>query len=736
MGSDHCAGVVKRIIESFKSIERAETSFANQEVLITFRGSDISELDAILREIQRSGYEPSKASAGGGGVEEEEEEAKKALSLLWRKFVFGAVLSAVAVLLVLWDMLGLPRVSQKVSVFLQFLVTLPVMFYVGGYIFSAAWAKARRSVADMDTLIAMGTGAAYVYSLVATFLPNLLSAGGIKPEVYYETAAVIITLIVLGKYLEDRAKRGASEAIRKLLGLQAKTARVVRDGREQNIPIEDVRVGDVLIVRPGEKIPVDGEVIEGSSSVDESMITGESMPVSKRAGDEVIGATINKQGSFSLRATGIGKDTMLAHIIDMVKRAQASKAPIQRLVDVISSWFVLAVILIAVASFTVWLAVGGFAGFTVALVVAVSVLIIACPCALGLATPMAIMVGTGKGAEHGILIKDATALERAHKVTAIVFDKTGTLTEGKPKVTDVAFAEGSDEKRVAESVLAAEKLSEHPLAQAIVEGAPSWGAQGIARAENFLAHEGKGVAADVAGERILVGTPAFLAEQGVGRSIELESRAQNLERDGKTVVFVAVDGKPCAIIAIADTLKENAHEIVKTLEELGIEPVMMTGDNERTAQAIAKEVGIARVFARVLPQDKVEKIKVLQAEGKIVAMAGDGINDAPALVQADIGIAMGSGTDVAMESAGLTLLRGDIGKILSALRLSRRTMRAIKQNLFWAFIYNTLGIPVAAGILYPFTGLLLSPILASAAMAFSSLSVVLNSLRLKRLALT
>ncbi|PIR49302.1 copper-translocating P-type ATPase [Candidatus Peregrinibacteria bacterium CG10_big_fil_rev_8_21_14_0_10_54_7] len=729
MGSDHCAGVVKKVIESFGSVQEAQTSFANREATITFKNND-AELGEILKAIRNAGYEPSVIS----GVETTDQDAddRRSLILLRNKVMVGVALSLVILGIVYASFFGM-EIPANVSNVLQLIFTLPILFWTGGKIFSGAYAKAMRKIVDMDTLIALGTGAAFLYSLVATFTPDILSGSGIEPDVYYDTAAVIITLILLGKYLEERAKKGTSEAIRKLLGLQPKTARVIREGKETDIPLSEVQVGDVLLVRPGEKIPVDGTVIDGSSAVNESMVTGESIPVSKHPGDSVIGATINETGSFRMKATKVGAETVLAHIIEIVKKAQASKAPIQRLADQVSAIFVPVVIVIAILSFGAWLFFGGGVNaFTSALVAAVSVLIIACPCALGIATPTAVMVGTGKGAEHGILIKDATALENAHKVTAVVFDKTGTLTEGKPRVTDIAMAEGLTQEDILPLVLAIEKQSEHPLAQAIVVDFKEKGLQEY-ESKDFQAHRGKGVSATVHGTPVLVGTQRFLTEQGIMRCAELDEKAKELERTGKTVVFIACGKKPGAIIAIADTLKENAVETVRELRKLGIEPIMITGDNEDTAKAIAKQAGIERVFARVLPEEKAERIKSLQAEGAIVAMAGDGINDAPALVQADIGIAMGSGTDVAMESAGMTLLKGDISKILQALRLSRSTMRVIKQNLFWAFAYNTLGIPIAAGVLYPFTGLLLSPVIASAAMSFSSLSVVLNSLRLKKM---
>lgn len=749
MCSDHCARTVEKIIRENPNVENAQTSYATEEAKITFRGENPDGLDATIKSIRQAGYHPhvpDTQSAGnhgmdhamhgnhGGQMQHGNGHEHHAVSGLQRKVVISAVFSTVTFGFAMHEMLGV-QISEYLSAYIQLLTTTPVVLWAGRHFYTSAWAKGKRGIADMDTLIALGTGTAYVYSLVATFAPSVLTSQGIAPAVYFDTAAVIITLILLGQLLEERAKRGASEAIRMLLGLQAKTARVLRDGIETDIPLSEVRAGDILLVRPGEKIPVDGEVTEGSSSVNESMVTGESLPVEKTVGDTVIGSTINETGSFRMRATNVGADTVLAHIIETVKQAQSSKAPIQRLADKVSSIFVPVVVVIAIVTFGAWMVFGGaVGGFASAIVAAVSVLIIACPCALGIATPTAVMVGTGKGAEHGILIKDATALENAHTITAVVFDKTGTLTEGKPRVTDVVTLGGAQEQDVLALVMAVERLSEHPLAEAIVRYAREHGAA-EQDAADFQAHRGKGVRATVNGKEVLIGTTRFLSERSVSGTDALEAEARPREQQGKTVMFVAVAGAAAAIIAVADTLKPQAATTVRELKAMGIEPIMLTGDNEETARAIAAQAGIDRFFARVLPEEKAEKIKALQSEGKIVAMAGDGINDAPALVQADIGIAMGSGTDIAMESAGMTLLKGDISRILQALRLSRSTMRTIKQNLFWAFAYNTLGIPIAAGVLYPFTGLLLSPVIASAAMSFSSLSVVLNSLRLKRLRL-
>jgi Cu+-exporting ATPase len=604
----------------------------------------------------------------------------------------------------------------------------------------------------MDTLVAMGTGAAYLYSLAATIMPEFFAGfttgaaaaahgtpaghatGGAGAAhmvpVYYEAAAVIIVLILLGKYFEARATGRTTAAIKRLIGLQAKTARVVRDGQEQDVPIEAVIVGDRVLVRPGEKIPVDGTVESGQSAVDESMLTGESMPVEKAAGDSVFGATINTTGALRLVATKVGADSALQQIVRLMQEAQGSKAPIARLADRISGVFVPIVIAIAVVTFGAWWFVSpADTRLSMALVTAVSVLIIACPCALGLATPTAIMVGTGRGAEQGILIKGGEALETAHRLTAIVLDKTGTITHGKPAVTNVTPAAGFDAAELLRLAASAEQHSEHPLAAAIVREAVG---RGVALSEpaQFTAVVGHGVEATVEGKKLLVGKAALLQQRGV--SITLADRAAELAASGRTPMFVAVDGREAGIIAVADTIRPESKDAIATMHGLGLRVVMMTGDNRRTADAVASQVGVDQVYAEVLPKDKADKVKALQAEGHIVGMVGDGINDAPALAQADVGLAVGTGTDVAMESADITLMRGDLRAVPQAIALSHATMRAIKQNLFWAFIYNLIGIPIAAGLLYPFTGWLLSPIIASAAMAFSSVSVVLNSLRLAR----
>ncbi|MCC6320566.1 MAG: copper-translocating P-type ATPase [Phycisphaerales bacterium] len=634
---------------------------------------------------------------------------------------------------------------------LQLALTTPVLVWGGGRFFRSAWKGLKHFSANMDTLVAMGTGAAYAYSLAATIWPSFFAGvatgtaqgahstatmagmrGGEMVPVYYEAAAVIIVLILLGKYFEARATGRTTAAIKRLIGLQAKTARVVRDGHEQDVPVENVIVGDRVLVRPGEKIPVDGKVESGQSAVDESMLTGESVPVEKKPGDDLFGATMNTTGALRLVATKVGADTALQQIVRLVQEAQGSKAPIARLADRISGIFVPIVIAIAVLAFTVWwFASPPGTRLSMALVTAVSVLIIACPCALGLATPTAIMVGTGLGAERGILIKGGEALETAHKMTAIVLDKTGTITHGKPSVTDVVPVPGSsfDEAELLRLAASAEQHSEHPLAAAIVREANNRGVS-LSEPSHFAAVVGHGVEATVDGRQLLVGKAALLQERGV--TVSLTNRAAELAALGRTPMFVAVDGREAGIVAVADTIRPESNEAIATMHGLGLRVVMMTGDNRRTADAVASQVGVDQVYAEVLPKDKADKVRVLQAEGHIVGMVGDGINDAPALAQADVGLAVGTGTDVAMESADITLMRGDLRAVPQAIALSHATMRAIKQNLFWAFIYNLIGIPIAAGLLYPFTGWLLSPIIASAAMAFSSVSVVLNSLRLAK----
>ncbi|MGW2706747.1 heavy metal translocating P-type ATPase [Streptomyces sp. NPDC001340] len=649
---------------------------------------------------------------------------------LFRRVMVGAVLTLPVLFAVMaHELFGADWVpGWMLNHWLQLALITPVMFWTGWPIHRIGWLTLRHRGADMNSLITLGTSAAYGYSLLVTLAPSLLPEN--LREVYFEAVGVILTLILLGRFLEARAKAGTGEAIRALLGLQARTARVVRDGAEAEIPVDEVVVGDEIVVRPGEKIPVDAEVLSGASAVDESMVTGEPMPVTKRAGDTVIGATVNTTGSLRVRAAKIGADTMLAQIIRMVQQAQASKAPIQRLADAISAYFVPAVIAVAIATFALWYTVGPAPALTLALVSAVSVLIIACPCALGLATPLSVMVGTGKGARAGILIRSAEALETAHKLDTVVLDKTGTVTAGKPVLTDVRPAGGFGEAEVLRLVAAAEADSEHPLATAIVVSARERGLT-VPAATAFDSVTGKGVQATVDGKAVLVGTARLLADVGIGTA-QLAAQAEEFSGQGKTPVLAAVDGRPAGVLAVADTVKDDSAQAITALHRLGIETVILTGDNARTAAAIARQVGVRRVLAEVLPEHKADEIRRLQGEGRIVGMVGDGINDAPALAQADVGMAIGTGTDVAIEAADITLISGSLSGVVTAIRLSRATMRNIKQNLFFALVYNAVGIPIAAGALYPLWGIRLSPIIAAAAMALSSLSVVTNASRLRR----
>jgi Cu+-exporting ATPase len=622
------------------------------------------------------------------------------------------------------------------------MLATPVQFWAGWRFYKGAWGALRHGQANMNTLVAVGTSAAYLYSAVATLAPQLFAG---RADVYFDTSALIITLILLGRLLEARAKGRTNEAIKKLAGLRAKIARVIRDGEEVDVPVDDVSVGDVVVVRPGEKIPVDGRVLIGGSAVDESMITGESIPVNKGPGDEVIGATINASGSFRFEAKRVGKDTALFQIMRLVEEAQGSKAPIQRLADKISGVFVPIVIVLATVTFLVWLLFGPEPAFTLALLNFVAVLIIACPCAMGLATPTSIMVGTGKGAESGILIKGGEALEGVHKLDIVVLDKTGTLTRGKPELTDLVASNGISEDELLRLVASAERTSEHPLGEAIVKGAKQRGIA-LSEVEEFEAVAGGGVRARVEGHEVLIGNRRFLTESGISED-GLVPRSEKLAAGGKTPVFVAVDGRPAGLVAVADVVREESSEAVERLHSLGLEVAMLTGDNSRTAEAIARELGIDHVLAEILPGDKAAEVKRLQAEGKRVGMVGDGINDAPALAQANVGIAIGTGADVAMEAADMTLISGDVRGVARAISLSKATVRNIKQNLFWAFAYNVALIPVAAGVLYaffaggtvpealrPFFGEygFLNPVLAAAAMALSSVTVLGNALRLRR----
>ena len=681
--------------------------------------------------IEKAGFRLPQQLEGRSALDIEKEAREKELSDLRTKLSVSAVLATLILIGSLQEMLPfIAFFPRKTMWILLFILTTPVQFWAGRHFYQNAWASLKHGGTNMNTLVVVGTTAAYAYSTALTFFPSFFEGIGIHSGVYFDTAAIIITLILFGKYLEARAKSRAGEAIKKLLGLQPRTARVVRDGSERDIPIDDVEVGDLVVVRPGEKIPLDGVIRKGYSSVDESMLTGESLPVEKNAGDPVIGATMNKTGSFTFETTKIGKDTMLSQIVRLVQEAQGSKAPIQRLADYISSIFVPTVMTIAVITFAIWYLFGpAETRFTFALLNFIAVLIIACPCAMGLATPTAIMVGTGKGAEQGMLFKNAESLEGSQKIDTIVLDKTGTLTRGEPEVTDI-IEKDMDEIKILYFAASAEKGSEHPLGDAIVRAATERGIN-LDTPDAFEALPGHGIKAKLQGRDILLGNERLMSERAIDFSA-LKSEAEGLSTLGKTPMFVAVDNKPAGIIAVADTLKEHSREAVSQLNALGLEVVMLTGDNRRTADAIANQLGITRVLAEVLPQDKMEMVKQLQGEGRVVAMVGDGINDAPALTQADVGIAIGTGTDVAIEASDVTLIKDDLRVVAKAMRLSRRTMKTIKQNLFWAFFYNVIGIPIAAGALYPFFQLLLNPMFASAAMAFSSVSVVTNSLRLKK----
>ncbi|HXG85541.1 MAG TPA: heavy metal translocating P-type ATPase [Pyrinomonadaceae bacterium] len=724
-----------------RGVVKSNFNLATMAVAVEYL-PDAGDVKAIRRAIEDFGYRVREVSGSGASGENSLEKAH-ALEYadLKRKFWVAAVLSLPILVIVMShgtiELFNFPGVN-----WLQLFLATPVVFYSGWQFYRGAWAAFRHRAADMNTLIAVGTGTAYIYSILATVFPSFfanaigqtMNMPGMESTptvpVYFEAASVIIALIVLGRMLEARAKGQTGAAIKKLVGLQAKTARVIRDGREMEIETEEVVPGDVVLVRPGEKIPVDGVLVEGSSAIDESMLTGESLPVEKKTGDEVFGATINKTGAFQFKATKVGKDTALQQIVRLVQDAQGSKPPIAKLADTISGIFTPVVICIAIATFVIWfVAASPEVRFTMALVNFVSVLIIACPCALGLATPTAIMVGTGKGAENGILIKGGDSLETAHKLNTVVLDKTGTITKGEPSLTDVITADGFAENDFLRIVASAEKQSEHPLAAAIVRGAADRNLQ-FEKVENFNALEGRGIEAKVSGKDLLLGNLRLMTERKIALN-GAESTVEKLARMGKTPMFAAIGGKFAGVVAVADTIKPESKDAIRALQNLGLEVVMMTGDNRRTAEAVAAQVGIKRVLAEVLPEGKSSEIKRLQAEKKIVGMVGDGINDAPALAQADVGIAIGTGTDVAIEASDITLIKGDLRGVVTAIALSKATIKAVKQNLFWAFIYNVLGIPIAAGLLYPLTGWLLSPIIASAAMSLSSVSVVANSLRLR-----
>ena len=672
-------------------------------------------------------------------VAADEEEDDSELRSMTLRFWVSVVLGLPVLLLAMLPAVGVPideLIGGGLSRWLQFGLSTPVVLWAGWPFFVRGWRSVVTWNLNMFTLIAIGVGAAYAYSAFAILLPDYIP-DSFKEHghvaVYFEAAAVIVALILLGQVLELRARRRTSSAIRELLSLAPPTARVIRDGREAEVPLDEVHQGDTLKVVPGEKVPVDGEITSGKSTVDESMITGEPLPVVKVVGDSVIGGTVNQTGSFQMRANRVGQDTVLSQIVQMVANAQRSRAPIQRVVDVVSSWFVPAVVAVAILTFVAWSLLSPVEPrLAFALVNAVAVLIIACPCALGLATPMSIMVGVGRGAKDGVLIKDAEVLEVMEKVDTIVVDKTGTLTEGRPRLTEVLPAETIAEDELLRFAASVEQNSEHPLGRAIVEAAGEREIES-ASVEDFDSVTGGGVMGSIDGKLVLVGKVAFLIEKEVAGVDSMTAEAERLQHEGRTVMFVSVDGSFAGLLAVADPIKDSTPEAIQTLHDLGLKVIMLTGDNERTAAAVAKKLGIDQVFAGVSPQDKNERIKALRGEGRVVAMAGDGINDAPALAEANVGVAMGTGTDVAIESAGVTLVKGDLRGIVKAVQLSRKTMRNIRQNLFFAFIYNTLGVPVAAGVLVPFFGMaaLLNPMIAAAAMSFSSVSVVTNALRLR-----
>ena len=743
-----CVNRITRFLGKVEGVEDANVNLANETATVKFDVSRVT-LDDLAEAIDAAGYvartgQAASATRATDILEAAEartnrdEATAKHLASLRIRFVVAAILS-IPLLGGLARMTVAPWLPAVLSEpIFQLALATPVQFWAGWPFYVAAWKAFRHRAADMNTLIVVGTSAAYLYSVAAILAPAFFLAAGVGggddgPPLYFDTAAAIITLILLGRFLEVRARTHASDAIRRLIGLAPRMARVVRgDGVELDLPVEEVRVGDIVRVRPGESIAVDGVVVDGASAVDEGMLTGESLPATKRAEDLVIGGTLNSTGTLTYRATRIGADTVLARIVRLVSEAQGSRAPIQRLADVVTGYFVPVVLGLAGLTFVVWFVAGPAPAFNLALLNTVAVLIIACPCALGLATPTSIMVGTGKGAEAGVLFRDAEALERLGSVRVVVLDKTGTLTEGKARVTDVVRAEHAPaEQQILRLVAAAERGSEHPLAAAIVRDAVEIRGLTLADATNFEATAGGGIRAVVEGTSVLVGRPGYLEAAGIGFA-ELQVPADAIAADGRTPVFVALDGRAVAVIGVADSLKEGSVEAVAELHRLGLEVVMLTGDNHRTAEAIGRAAGIDRVLADVRPDGKAAAVVELQASGKPVAMVGDGINDAPALASAAVGVAMGTGTDVAMESAGVTLISGDLRGLVTAIALSRATMRNIRQNLFWAFAYNVVLIPVAMGAAYPLTGLLLDPILAAAAMALSSVTVVSNALRLRR----
>ncbi|EOH95086.1 heavy metal translocating P-type ATPase [Enterococcus haemoperoxidus ATCC BAA-382] len=727
-----CAQTIEKATSKLTGVTKASVNLATEKMVVDFDPSIINVSD-ITKAVSDAGYEAIEQVDSADTVDKDREKKQKHIKEMWQRFWLSAVFTVPLLYVAMGHMVGLPlptfldpMMHAETFAMVQLVLTIPVL-YLGRSFFTVGFKALFKGHPNMDSLVALGTSAAVAYSLYGT---AMIFAGDpqFTMALYYESAGVILTLITLGKYFEAVSKGKTSEAIKKLMGLAPKNARVFRNGQEMEIPVDSVQLDDTIIVRPGEKIPVDGVVIEGSSAIDESMLTGESMPVEKKIGDNVIGASINKNGSFRFKATKVGKDTALSQIIKLVEDAQGSKAPIAKMADKISGVFVPIVMVLSVLAGLAWYFLGQ-ESWVFALTITISVLVIACPCALGLATPTAIMVGTGKGAENGVLIKSGDALETTHKIETIVFDKTGTITEGKPKVTDIVTINDISRDELLRLAASAEKGSEHPLGEAIVNGAEEKNLA-FAKTEDFAAIPGHGIEVTIEGSRLLLGNKKLMDDRGISLG-NLGVTSDQLAEQGKTPMYIAKDGKIAGIIAVADTIKPNSIPAIKKLHQMGIEVAMITGDNKRTAQAIAKQVGIDRVLSEVLPEDKANKVMKLQKEGKKVAMVGDGINDAPALAQADIGIAIGSGTDVAMESADIVLMRSDLMDVPTAVELSKATIKNIKENLFWAFAYNTLGIPVAMGVLYLFGGPLLNPMIAGAAMSFSSVSVLLNALRLK-----
>jgi len=745
----HCGSCVTKIENELKQksgVVSASVDLGTESAIIKYIPGliNINDIKNVIEKLDYKTFgttsiKPAKdtveADTEVESIDENQLAREKEYKTLMHKFIFAAILALPVIFFSYPTVWGLPEQFQMGSPVLRYIwmamgiLALPVMFWSGSQFYTGALAAFKNRSANMHTLIATGISAAWIYSMIATYFPKIFPVAELADQ-FFDVIFVVVALVVLGMALEIRAKGKSSEAIKKLIGLQAKTARVLRNGDEIDLPVEEVVLDDIIIVRPGEKIPVDGILVDGSSSIDESMISGESIPVEKHESDEVIGTTINKTGSFKFKATKVGKDTALAQIIQMVEQAQSSKAPIQKIVDKVSGYFVPAVIITAILSFVIWYVFGPVPQLIYALIVFVTVLVIACPCALGLATPISLMVGVGKGAENGILIRSGEALETAQKLNTIILDKTGTITEGKPSLTDVITANGFSENDVLGLSASVEKSSEHPLAEAIVNGAKNKSLE-LFDAQNFNAVPGHGVEANVNGRKIYLGNLKMMKKFSIDLG-DLEEKSIKLADDGKTPMFITIDNKAAGIIAVADTIKPDSKEAIALLKKMGLEVVMITGDNTRTANAIGRQVGINRVLAEVLPEDKAFNVQKLQNEGKIVAMVGDGINDAPALAQADIGFAIGTGTDVAIEASDITLIKGSLKGVVLAIQLSKATMKNIKENLFGAFFYNGLGLPIAAGLLYPFVGILLSPIIAGAAMAFSSVTVVTNANRLRR----